>query len=301
MPSPPTTTTASGASRVTRARRVPLERRGVALLDPLHGVAGVGEAALGRLGEAPGARPPPAAGFAAMRSRFATCRVCQGWTPAVRRPGVPSAPTQQRAKETAAMRAIVYRAAGGPEVLGLESDRPVPEPGAGRGAGAHRGVRREPDGLEEPVGHGSGRRAGAEPGRRRHRRRGRRPARPSRSATASGCGTPPTSGRTAPRRSSSCCRRGRSSPLPDDASFDLGASLGIPALTAHLALTAAGRPGRAARPRHPRRPHRAGRGRRGRGRPRGDRARRLVRRPRDHHGLVATRRRRSRRPPARTR
>ena len=73
-------------------------------------------------------------------------------------------------------------------------------------------------------------------------------------------------------------------PLPDDASFDLGASLGVPAVTAHRALTAseggpsrlgAGSPGRA---------HRAGRRRCRRGRQRRDPAGPVGRGHGRHHG-----------------
>ena len=71
-------------------------------------------------------------------------------------------------------------------------------------------------------------------------------------------------------------------PLPDGASYDVGASLGVPA--AHRAPRAVvrhgRRPGRAGLARLA---HRAGRRRRGRGRQRRDPARRLGRRHRGHH------------------
>ena len=53
----------------------------------------------------------------------------------------------------------------------------------------------------------------------------------------SGSGRQPSSDPRAPRRNSRWSRSGQLVPLPDDASFDLGAALGIPFLTAHRCLT----------------------------------------------------------------
>jgi NADPH2:quinone reductase len=144
------------------------------------------------------------------------------------------------------MRAIVYRSAGGPEVLELVEDRPVPEPGPGevRVRIAVSGVNptdwksrsgTEPDGEQVP--------------------------------NQDGAGTVDAVGDLAPfavgdrvwvwdaaySRPDGTAQELVVLParqvvhLPDDASFDLGAALGIPALTAHLALTAAG-PARALAP-----------------------------------------------------
>ena len=137
------------------------------------------------------------------------------------------------------MRAIVYRAAGGPEVLGLESDRPVPEPGAGevRVRIVVSGVNptdwksrsgTDPDGEQVPNQDGAG------------------------VVDAVGAGAPFTVGDrvwvwdAAYQRPNGTAQElvvlpaRQVVPLPDGASFDLGAALGIPALTAHLALKADG-------------------------------------------------------------
>ena len=73
--------------------------------------------------------------------------------------------------------------------------------------------------------------------------------------------------------------------LPEGVSFDVGASLGIPALTAHRCLTVSDAGPRQARPRNPGRSDGARRRRRGRGRPRGDPARPLGRRASDRDRL----------------
>ena len=137
------------------------------------------------------------------------------------------------------MRAIVYRAAGGPEVLGLESDRPVPEPGDGevRVRVVVSGVNptdwksrsgTDPDGEQVPNQDGAG------------------------VVDAVGSGTPFAVGDrvwvwdAAYQRPDGTAQEytvlpaRQVVPLPEEASFELGASLGIPALTAHLALRADG-------------------------------------------------------------
>ena len=135
------------------------------------------------------------------------------------------------------MRAIVYRSAGGPEVLRLVDDRPVPEPGPGevRVRIAVSGVNptdwksrsgTDPDGEQVPNQDGAG------------------------TVDAVGDGAPFRIGDrvwvwdAAYRRPDGTAQELVVLParqvvrLPDAASFDLGAALGIPALTAHLALTA---------------------------------------------------------------
>ncbi len=137
------------------------------------------------------------------------------------------------------MRAIVYRAAGGPEVLGLESDRPAPEPGDGevRVRIVVSGVNptdvksragTDPDGEQVPNQDGAG------------------------VVDAVGAGAPFAVGDrvwvwdAAYQRPDGTAQEytvlpaRQVVPLPEHASFDLGASLGIPALTAHLALKADG-------------------------------------------------------------
>ncbi len=151
-----------------------------------------------------------------------------------------------------------------------------------RGARAHARLGRQPDRLARAQ-RLAGRRAavpvpGAEPGRRRRDRRGRRRRLRTRSsAAACGCTSPPTTASTEPPRSGCACRERQAVPLPDGASFDLGASLGIPALTAHRCLFADGPLDG---------PHRARRGRRGRGRPLRDRARPPRRRADHRHGQL---------------
>ena len=80
--------------------------------------------------------------------------------------------------------------------------------------------------------------AGAGPGRRRRRGRGRDRGRHG-AGRRSGCGSGrrPSGVPRAPPRSSRSCRPAMSCALPDEASFDLGACLGIPFLTAHRCLT----------------------------------------------------------------
>ncbi|HET6826570.1 MAG TPA: NADPH:quinone reductase [Amnibacterium sp.] len=139
------------------------------------------------------------------------------------------------------MRAIVYRSAGAPDVLRLVDDRPVPEPGPGevRVRIAVSGVNptdwksrsgTDPDGEQVPNQDGAG------------------------TVDAVGDGTPFRPGDrvwvwdAAYGRPDGTAQELVVLParqvvrLPDAASFDLGASLGIPALTAHLALTADGSP-----------------------------------------------------------
>jgi NADPH2:quinone reductase len=137
------------------------------------------------------------------------------------------------------MRAIVYAERGGPEVLRL-TDRPVPEPGPGevrvrvRVSGvnptdwkARRGGRTDgPAGEQVPNQDGAG------------------------VVDAVGPGMPPDRvgervwlWEAAWQRADGTAQEyvvlpeAQAVPLPDDASFDLGASLGIPALTAHRCLT----------------------------------------------------------------
>ncbi|HZV50678.1 MAG TPA: NADPH:quinone reductase [Candidatus Dormibacteraeota bacterium] len=149
------------------------------------------------------------------------------------------------------MKAIVYGTTGGPEVLRLV-DRPVPEPGPGEvrvrvhvsGVNPTDWKRRRglseplPEGIEQvPNQDGSGRidavGEGVDPGRIGQRvwlyeAAYRRPH----GGTAQQWTTIPEA---------------RAVPLPDGASYELGASLGVPALTAHRALTlAAGGPARLA-------------------------------------------------------
>ena len=113
--------------------------------------------------------------------------------------------------------------------------------GPGRGAGADGLLRREPDRLEV---------AGAPPSpgpTARCRTRtapapSRRSARAStRCSSASGCGSgrPPGSGPGARRPSTPSSRRGTSCCSAPTPSFELGAALGIPFLTAHRCLTVA--------------------------------------------------------------
>ncbi|HLH69068.1 MAG TPA: NADPH:quinone reductase [Candidatus Dormibacteraeota bacterium] len=149
------------------------------------------------------------------------------------------------------MKAIVYDRAGGPEVLRLV-DRPVPEPGPGEvrvqvhvsGVNPTDWKRRRglsepfPEGVEQvPNQDGAGRidavGKGVDPSRIGQRvwlyeAAHRRPH----GGTAQQWTTVPET---------------QAVPLPDQASFELGASLGVPALTAHRALTlAAGGPTRLA-------------------------------------------------------
>ncbi|MFF1838213.1 NADPH:quinone reductase [Streptomyces sp. NPDC058231] len=139
------------------------------------------------------------------------------------------------------MKAIVYRSTGGPEVMALV-ERPMPEPGPGevrvrvRVSGvnptdwkARRGSRGHTEGVEQvPNQDGSG------------------------VVDALGEGVDPTwAGRrvwiweAAWQRADGTAQEyvvlplRQAVPLPDNASFELGASLGIPALTAHRTLTVA--------------------------------------------------------------
>ncbi|MGN6743735.1 MAG: NADPH:quinone reductase [Amnibacterium sp.] len=137
------------------------------------------------------------------------------------------------------MRAIVYDRAGGPEVLRLVEDRPVPEPGPGevRVRIVVSGVNptdwksrsaTEPQGEQVPNQDGAG------------------------VVDAVGDGAPFTVGDrvwvwdAAYQRPDGTAQERVVLParqvvhLPDTATFDLGAALGIPALTAHLALRAGG-------------------------------------------------------------
>lgn len=139
----------------------------------------------------------------------------------------------------ATMRSIVYREAGGPDVLRLE-ERPIPEPGAGE-------VR-----VRVHV-------SGVNPTDWKSRQGGRGPLPfpelvPNQDGAgvvdAVGPGVDPSrvGGRVwlweaAWQRANGTAQEyvvlpaRQAVPLPDDASFELGASLGIPALTAHRCLT----------------------------------------------------------------
>ncbi|MFC4035294.1 NADPH:quinone reductase [Streptomyces polygonati] len=136
------------------------------------------------------------------------------------------------------MKAIIYTTTGDPDVLTL-TDRPLPEPGPGevrvrvRVSGvnptdwkARRGT--APDGEKVPNQDGSGVIDAVGPG-----------VPPSRvgervwlweTAVGRGDGTAQQYQTVSARQAV---------PLPEHASFDLGASLGVPALTAHRALTVA--------------------------------------------------------------
>ena len=141
------------------------------------------------------------------------------------------------------MRAITYTRPGDPSVLELV-ERPIPEPGDRRGPDPRGRVGREPDRLEVA--------------QRRVRRRARR-SRRSRTTTA-----PESSTSSAPESTGfgvgdrvwvTLAGDGRPAsgtaqeytvvpaervfPLPAAADFELGASIGIPAVTAHRALTVA--------------------------------------------------------------
>ena len=144
-----------------------------------------------------------------------------------------------------AMRAAVYRSTGpAAEVLRIE-EIADPGTGAGPGPGAAGRVRRQPDRLEVPL----RRRAhaasadvpGPEPGRRRHHRRGRRRAW-TRPGWASGSGSTWPRGRTRTGRppSTPSCRRSAPWRCRTASPFDLGANLGVPAMTAHRCLFADG-------------------------------------------------------------
>ena len=159
------------------------------------------------------------------------------------------------------MRAVVYTETGPSSVLKVvERDLPEPGPGEVRVRMVRAGVNPTDwkfragmmTAYDEVTPGQDG--SGVVDARRRRASTG------SRSATGSGWCWPSTAGRTAPPPSTPSSRPSTSVPLPDDADFDLGASLGVPAVTAHRALTAArGRAG-PARPRRPRREDRAGAG-----------------------------------------
>ena len=140
------------------------------------------------------------------------------------------------------MRAVVVsRTTGDPSVLELVEREPGSRARARCGsASSSRGSTR-PTGSPAPARPAGSavRRGRAEPGRRRCRRRGRsRGRRTSRSATGSGVllaahQRPTGDG----RRSRRVVPADRVVRLPDAVSYDLGASLGVPAVTAHRALT----------------------------------------------------------------
>ena len=114
---------------------------------------------------------------------------------------------------------------------------PRPDPGGGRSARRGGGVGSEPDRLEEQVDRvrqptGSSRTKTA----RAPLSRSVRACRKRGSVNASGSGRRSGSARQVPRRNTSRCPSDHAVALPDNASFDLGAGLGIPAMTAHRAL-----------------------------------------------------------------
>jgi NADPH2:quinone reductase len=138
------------------------------------------------------------------------------------------------------VRAIVYSETGGPEVLRL-TDRPVPEPGPGEVR-----VRVRVSGVNPTD------------WKARHGNRGQPPAFAEVVPNQDGSGTIDAVGQGVPdsrigervwlweaawQRADGTAQEyvvlpGRQAvPLPDGASFELGASLGIPALTAHRCLT----------------------------------------------------------------
>ena len=104
------------------------------------------------------------------------------------------------------------------------------------------------------------------------------------SDSACGSGRRPTSVPRARRRSTRVVPARRVVSLPDDASFDLGASLGVPFLTAHRCLTVTEERAAPPRPGHSRRSHRARRRWCRRGWQRGHPARPMVGRHGHHHG-----------------
>ena len=183
------------------------------------------------------------------------------------------------------MRAVVFTETGTSDVLHLVDREPVAA-GRRRGPCARGPFRGQPDGLEgapgrDRPGHGVPRDR-AQPGRRR--------ASWTRSVRVSaGCTRRPGLGD--PGRAPAADGYGagavvlpeeRVFPLPDAASFDLGASLGVPAVTAHRALTTSEDGPRRLGAGHARAHDRAGAGRGGCGRQRRHPARGLGRRHRDH-------------------
>ncbi|MGD9961548.1 NADPH:quinone reductase [Nocardioides sp.] len=140
------------------------------------------------------------------------------------------------------MRAIVYRSTGGPEVLSL-TERPVPVPGAGEVL-----VRIHVSGVN-PTDWKS--RSGATATGDAQDRVPNQDGAGVITAVGAGVSTDRIGERVwvweaAWQRAEGTAQEYVALPspqaveLPDDASFDLGASLGIPALTAHRALTLAG-------------------------------------------------------------
>ena len=127
--------------------------------------------------------------------------------------------------------------------------------------------------------------------------RRRRPG--SRRATGSGCSSRSTSGPRAPPPSTPSQPAGRR-PAARGRVVRPRRLLGVPALTAHRALTVAEDGPRRLAPGRAGRPDRPGRRRRRGGRQRRDPAGPLGRRHRDHHGQQRRRRRRWPRPPAPT-
>ena len=122
-------------------------------------------------------------------------------------------------------------------------------PGArcGRGARPRRRLRREPDGLEvaprgRPGRHGERLRLGRpQPGRRRDHRGDRARAwTTTASASPSGSGSASGSGRWGRAAQYIVLPERQAVPLPDHATLDMGAGLGIPAMTAHRCLFADG-------------------------------------------------------------
>ena len=141
------------------------------------------------------------------------------------------------------MRAIVYSKQGPSSVLQL-AERPVPEPGPGQvrvrmvRAGVNPTDWKSRAGTARPLAFDE---VTPRPGRRGRRRRGR-PRRVVAGARPAGLALPGPVRH--PVRDRGRVLRARRQPggaaaglVPDDVAFDLGASLGVPAITAHRALT----------------------------------------------------------------
>ena len=167
---------------------------------------------------------------------------------------------------------------------------PTRRPGARRGPGPDRRLRRQPHRLEVPARVG---RASQPPRSPRSRPTRTAPAwsTPSataspglRSATGSGSTCRPRAARPGTAQEYTTLPSERVVRLPDGISFDIGASLGVPAMTAHRALTVA-EDGAAPSPSRRARRGRPGRRWGRRGRPRGHPAGPLGRRHGDHHRL----------------
>ena len=123
-------------------------------------------------------------------------------------------------------------------------EEPAARPGTGAGAGPDPPFGGQPDRLEVAPRRRTGRSRSTR--RRPRARTGPASWTPSApgwrllcSACGSGCGRPPSGTRTARRRSIRVLPARLVVPLPDVASFDLGAALGVPFITAHRCLTVA--------------------------------------------------------------